>query len=66
MGILEFEMERNWQHATRYVAYVTKLSEGGSVYLQILVKAMGKNSKTVPHKLKVTIEWDDNEEALKE
>ncbi len=42
MGILEFEMERNWQGAVRYAAYETKLPEGGSVYLQILDKAIGK------------------------
>ncbi len=66
MGILEFEMKRNWQGALRYASYVTNLPEGGIVYLQILDKAMGKTSKTVPHKLKVTIEWDDNEEVLKE
>jgi hypothetical protein len=66
MGKLEFEMERNWQRSARYAAYETKLPESGRVYLQILDKSMGRTSKTVPNKLKVTIEWEDlAEDVLK-
>jgi hypothetical protein len=55
MRTLELVMNRNWQVAARYATYFTKIP-GGSVYLQIANKTMGRIRKTVPLQLKVTIE----------
>lgn len=79
MGKLELEMVRDkLRPATRYVSYYAKLPGHHfdiAASLQVFVdefkipgtksSLIGKGNKDLPEKLKVTIEWEDDE-VLKE
>lgn len=79
MGKFELEMDRDrLKPATRYVSYYAKLPGHHfdiAASLQVFVdefklpdtksSILGRGNKNLPEKLKVTIEWED-EEVLKE
>jgi hypothetical protein len=81
MGILELEMERDRKRgATRYVTYFARLPEhriDRAGMLELFIDTMnipgvkssftGKGNEKLPQKIKVTVEWEDvNEAILKE